>query len=154
MSQNKVVKKDTAILAYIVMAGLLILMFMSYGDASYLGGIIISDFVRMLLIINIISSGVIGLIGRNRRIGFGGAFFLSLLASPVVGLIATLISPTREDEAYKERMMELTEQGTQTQQVSSSNTADQLYKLNELRKDGVLTQEEFDSEKAKILAAS
>ncbi|MFI3304470.1 MAG: hypothetical protein SNF68_08515 [Rikenellaceae bacterium] len=34
----------------------------------------------------------VGLIGRNRRIGFGIAFLLSILLTPLVGLIITLLS--------------------------------------------------------------
>ena len=35
---------------------------------------------------------LVGLVGSRRRIGFGWAFFLSLIFTPVVGLIFTLIS--------------------------------------------------------------
>ena len=35
---------------------------------------------------------LVGLIGSRRRIGFGWAFFLSLIFTPVVGLIFPLIS--------------------------------------------------------------
>lgn len=37
-------------------------------------------------------SVLVGLLGRKRRIGFGWAFVLSLLFTPVVGLIVTLLS--------------------------------------------------------------
>ncbi len=40
----------------------------------------------------IVFSILIGLVGKQRKIGFGGAFFLSLLLSPLIGLIITLIS--------------------------------------------------------------
>lgn len=39
-----------------------------------------------------IFSLLIGAIGNNRNIGFWGAFFLSLILSPIIGLIFTLIS--------------------------------------------------------------
>lgn len=35
---------------------------------------------------------LIGAIGNNRNIGFWNAFFLSLILSPIIGLIFTLIS--------------------------------------------------------------
>ncbi len=35
---------------------------------------------------------VVGIIGSNRRIGFGWAFLLSLIFTPLVGLIITLFS--------------------------------------------------------------
>lgn len=40
----------------------------------------------------ILFSLLIGAIGNNRNIGFWGAFFLSLILSPIIGLIFTLIS--------------------------------------------------------------
>jgi hypothetical protein len=45
----------------------------------------------------IIFSFCIGAIGMNRKIGFGGAFMLSLLLSPLIGLLFTLISDKSED---------------------------------------------------------
>ncbi len=35
---------------------------------------------------------VVGIIGSNRRIGFGWAFLLSLIFTPLIGLIITLFS--------------------------------------------------------------
>jgi len=51
-----------------------------------------------------------------------------------------------QDEAYQERLFEVS-----SQLASSSSVADQLHKLNELRKDGVLTDDEFESQKYKLL---
>ena len=36
--------------------------------------------------------GIIGLLGSTRRIGFGWSFFLSLIFTPVIGLLITLLS--------------------------------------------------------------
>ncbi|MBP3425520.1 MAG: hypothetical protein J6K81_02210 [Rikenellaceae bacterium] len=36
--------------------------------------------------------GLVGLLGSRRRIGFGWSFFLSLIFTPVIGLIITLLS--------------------------------------------------------------
>lgn len=38
-------------------------------------------------------SYLIGYLGKGRRIGFGLTYFLSLLLTPVIGLIITLTSP-------------------------------------------------------------
>lgn len=37
-------------------------------------------------------SVLVGLVGRNRKIGFGWTFLISLVFTPVVGLIVALIS--------------------------------------------------------------
>lgn len=37
-------------------------------------------------------SVLVGLVGSNRRIGFGWSFLLSLIFTPLVGLICTLLS--------------------------------------------------------------
>lgn len=42
---------------------------------------------------------LVGLIGRRRRIGFGWAFIISLILTPLVGLIVTLLTdPLPEGE--------------------------------------------------------
>ncbi len=40
---------------------------------------------------------LVGLLGRSRQIGFGLAFLLSIIFTPLVGLIITLLTPTRAD---------------------------------------------------------
>ncbi|MFI3247497.1 MAG: hypothetical protein R3Y39_00015 [Rikenellaceae bacterium] len=37
---------------------------------------------------------LVGMIGSNRRIGFGWPFFLSLIFTPIVGLLVALLSET------------------------------------------------------------
>jgi len=52
----------------------------------------------LLLAFHIVGSLVVGLAGRNRRIGFIGFLILSLLITPVLGLLAlwlTAPSPRR-----------------------------------------------------------
>ncbi|MBP8960274.1 MAG: hypothetical protein KBG40_07615 [Bacteroidales bacterium] len=39
---------------------------------------------------------LVGVIGKNRKIGFGGAFLLSVLLSPLLGLVITLLSKTKK----------------------------------------------------------
>ena len=153
MAATNMGKKDMNALAWVTFAGLFLLLLTSFDSSSPAGGIISSDFFRYMLMFSLVCSVAVGLVGYQRRIGFAGSFFLSLLASPVIGLIGTFLSPTLEDEAYKEKMLELTEQGNQATPFVADNKLDQLYKLNELRKEGVLTQEEFNAEKAKILAS-
>lgn len=48
-------------------------------------------------------SVLVGMLGSRRRIGFGWAFVLSLLLSPLVGLLITLLSdrlPAHENDRW------------------------------------------------------
>lgn len=62
-----------------------------------------------MVIVSIISwlffSTLVGLIGINRKIGFGGAFFLSLLLSPLIGLIFALVSKSLSEEKHENEVM-------------------------------------------------
>lgn len=49
-----------------------------------------------IFILWIVLSIVFGAIGSERKIGFAGAFFASLLLSPLIGLILTLTSAKRD----------------------------------------------------------
>ena len=47
-------------------------------------------------------SVLVGFIGRNRNIGFGWAFLISILLTPLIGLIITLISDQRPNHIDKQ----------------------------------------------------
>ena len=44
---------------------------------------------------------IVGLVGSRRRIGFGWAFLLSVVASPLLGLIVTLCTPKLPEKDRK-----------------------------------------------------
>ena len=44
---------------------------------------------------------IVGLIGSHRRIGFGWAFLLSVVTTPLIGLIVTLCTPKLETKDRK-----------------------------------------------------
>lgn len=52
--------------------------------------------MAVIVVLWIILALVIGGWGGNRKIGFAGAFFISLLFSPVIGLIVTAISAPKD----------------------------------------------------------
>ena len=41
---------------------------------------------------------LVGMLGKNRKIGFGFSFFLSLFLSPIIGLIITICSKKEDVE--------------------------------------------------------
>ncbi len=50
----------------------------------------------LLLVFWIVISVFVGLVGRSKTIGFWGTFILSLLLSPLVGLIIALVSSEKK----------------------------------------------------------
>jgi len=98
---------------------------------------------------------ILGSIGSNRKIGFWGAFFLSLLLSPLIGLIITLTSKTKEDENYEKEI--LTIQKGQKQALenlksrSIGDIADDLLKIKSLLDNNVIDKNEYENLKNKIL---
>ncbi len=83
-------------------------------------------------------------------------WFLFVLFIPLIGVLVYLIArggsmheravqrAHQQDEAFRSYVR-------QTASVSSASSADQLAKLADLRDRGVITAEEFEREKAKIL---
>lgn len=84
-------------------------------------------------------------------------WFLFVLFIPLIGVLCYLIvrgGSMHERSVQLERQQDQ-EVRTYIQQAASespASTADQLTKLADLRDRGVITQEEFDREKAKVLA--
>jgi hypothetical protein len=97
---------------------------------------------------------------RSRDLS-GGAkalWFLFVLFIPLIGVLVYLIArggSMHERSVQLERQQDREARSYIQQAASDSpaSTADQLTKLADLRDRGVITQEEFDREKAKVLAA-
>jgi ABC-type multidrug transport system fused ATPase/permease subunit len=88
--------------------------------------------------------------------GWGKAlWFLFVLIIPLIGVLVYLIA---RGGKMHERMVQQAQQQDQQfrdyvqDAAGSQSTADQLTKLADLREKGVITNEEFDRQKAKILA--
>ena len=88
----------------------------------------------------------------------GGAkalWFIFVLFLPLIGVLVYLIARGSKMHEHAERQAQAQEQEFRSyvqEAASSGNTADQLAKLADLRDRGVITAEEFDREKSKILA--
>ena len=83
-------------------------------------------------------------------------WFLFVLFIPLIGVLVYLIA--RGGEMHERAVQQAQQQDAEArayiqQAAGSNNTADQLSKLADLRDRGVITAEEFDREKAKVLAA-
>jgi hypothetical protein len=111
----------------------------------------------MYIIIWIILCFVIAWFGEDRRVGFWGAFFWSLLLSPLIGAIITFTSERKDDIVYKEQVLETAQKQERIiQQIKDSQSrpskADEIKELKKLFDEGTLTQEEFDKGKKSILS--
>jgi hypothetical protein len=85
-------------------------------------------------------------------------WFLFVLFIPLIGVLVYLI--VRGGSMHERAVQDASQQDKEFRQYvqqaaagSPGTTADQLTKLADLRDRGVITSEEFDREKAKILAA-
>jgi hypothetical protein len=83
-------------------------------------------------------------------------WFLFVLFIPLIGVLVYLIA--RGGEMHERAVRDAQQQDQEVrryiqQAASEPNSADQLTKLADLRDRGVITADEFDREKAKVLAA-
>ena len=95
---------------------------------------------------------------RSRDLsGWGKAlWFLFVLFIPLIGVLVYLIA--RGDKMHERAVQQAQQADADTrayiqQAAGAPNTADQLTKLAELRDRGVITADEFEREKAKVLAS-
>ena len=82
-------------------------------------------------------------------------WFIFILFLPLVGVLVYLIARGGKMHEHQVRQAQLQEEQLRSyvqQTAGSQSSADQLAKLADLRDRGVITAEEFDREKAKILA--
>lgn len=97
---------------------------------------------------------IIGSIGSKRKIGFGKAFLLSLLLSPLLGLIIVLSSKTNEQLEYEEKLLKTNQQQQQVIEKfleKNKGQEDDLLRLKQLYESGIINSEEFEKLKNKII---
>ncbi len=83
-------------------------------------------------------------------------WFIFVLFIPLIGVLVYLI--VRGDKMHERAVQQAQQQDSEArayiqQAAGSQSTADQLSKLADLRDRGVITADEFEREKAKVLAA-
>ena len=82
-------------------------------------------------------------------------WFLFVLFIPLVGVLVYLIvrGGKMQERAVQQAQQDDQQFRTYVQDAAGTSTADQLSKLADLRDRGVITAEEFDREKAKVLSS-
>lgn len=112
-----------------------------------------------MIVIYFILCLLMGHFGSQRRIGFLGGFLLSLILSPIIGAIFIFTSKTLENAKNEQQALALQKQQAQAlaemrnaqQQQGQPSTADELRKLAALKAEGVITEADFEAQKAKLL---
>ena len=81
-------------------------------------------------------------------------WFIFVLFIPLIGVLVYLIARggSMQERAAQQAQRDDQQFRSYVQEAAGSSTADQLSKLADLRDRGVITAEEFDREKAKILS--
>lgn len=82
----------------------------------------------------------VGWVSNDKTLGFWGGFLLSLFLSPFVGFIITLFYPLKKDVENRIKMGK-----------PSLSIADELTKLSNLKLNGTITEEEFQTMKGNLL---
>jgi hypothetical protein len=104
-------------------------------------------------------SFIAGYIGSDRKIGFWGGFLLSIFLSPLIGFIVVALSKVSQQEEYEEEILQTQIQQQKTLERISEQTAagtqlsisDEILKLKDLQERGILTEDEFETQKRKLL---
>lgn len=104
----------------------------------------------------IIFSFVAGSIGSKRKIGFWPAFLLSLLLTPLIGLIVALASRRKDDIQYQNDLLNAVSRNSRSQEFhyDTESMAASLERIKRLKEEGHLTESEYEVCKAKILSST
>lgn len=81
-----------------------------------------------IIMIALLFDFIVGFIGASRKIGFFPAFFLSLILSPIIGLIIVLSSERKSDAEFKQAMMQ---QAIQQNQKPQPPAGEKAYKCKQ-----------------------
>jgi glucose-6-phosphate-specific signal transduction histidine kinase len=95
--------------------------------------------LELFVLLWIVISFFIGMAAADKKIGFWAVFLISLFFSPLIGLIFGLASSKKESNQVVVK-------------DKSISPADELTKLRELADKNVITEEEFQQQKKKILS--
>jgi hypothetical protein len=92
---------------------------------------------------------LVGAFGSDKTVGFWGAFFWSLLLSPLIGIIIVIASKTKAQEALERGMINKL---TQPNQIPQKSLTEQLTQLEDLKSKNLITDEEYQKMRQKIMA--
>ncbi len=112
------------------------------------------------LILWFVFAAIVGAIATDRAMGFWGGFLWSAVLSPVIGFIIVICSKSkaqqmREDQVYHNQQQQtnvLYQMQQKNLQANQQSIADEIAKLKKQLDDGVLTEDEFQKLKSKLIS--
>lgn len=108
--------------------------------------------ILLIPIFYIIICALVAISGNGKNVGYWGVFFISLFLSPVIGLIVGLVSSRKKDPVI---ITNVYQQPPPPQQQHATNGKPDKYaeleRLADMRNKGILTEEEFQREKDRVL---
>ncbi len=128
MSENNTTEQPKEGRAGIVVLTCIALLLIMFSEIPILQAYLVG-----VLILSFISANI----GKDRQIGFNNAFFVTFFLGGVIGLIIVILSKKIDDKP--------------TAIIEKQNVADELLKFYELKERGVITEEEFEKQKSKLI---
>ncbi|HEU4634342.1 MAG TPA: SHOCT domain-containing protein [Flavisolibacter sp.] len=100
----------------------------------------------------IICAIIVGAIATDKAMGFWGGFLWSILLSPLIGIIIVLASKSKTQEAIEQGMIQKLSQPTPPQSKPDLSITEQLTQLEDLKSKSLVTEEEYQKMRSKIMA--
>lgn len=79
-------------------------------------------FALVMFIVNLLVSIQIGKLGKEKKIGYNTAFWLSFLLTPIIGLLAVIASIPKTEETQKEEPKVYTTEFIEKGELEADNT--------------------------------
>jgi uncharacterized membrane protein len=89
----------------------------------------------------------VGWMASGTTLGFGNAFLLSLILTPITGFIVMLFYPSKRHRDAQTQSLERIASSIE----SGISSADELKKLKDLFDSGALSEDEYNRAKAKVI---
>jgi phosphate/sulfate permease len=105
-----------------------------------------------IIVIWVLAAAFVAWIGENKSPGFWGIFFLSLILSPVIGLIIALVASPKRDDSIQKQMLHTQQQQLQQMKKPPQSFFDELLRLKQLKDDGAIDEAEYQTLKNKLIA--
>jgi len=100
-------------------------------------------FLKFYCLYILVLSYVSAVLGKDREIGYNNAFYATFFLGGLIGFIITLAS---------KRLNPAQPIVVAVPNAPAQSVADELLKLNQLKEQGIITEEEFQQQKAKLMS--